>query len=223
MARERSRVADEAETEYGDLKQVAQAVKEKAAERRAERAQEAGGAGAMPRLLPMPGDDAAIDAQVEADLNLETAAAQIREQSEEVLRKLTETYVVYVRCPVKHPRNRPPHALYLSEYPRGIDVPADKWYSRQKPKAEDPFYPLDVFCQTCLLEGTHTSAKVAKTSADGALRVEPRHLFRYPKDPARFKVEGITRVFNTAHASANEERLKAMQRARDAGFEVYEE
>lgn len=233
MARERSSLADEAEKEYGDLQKAREIVQQNASERRAQRDAGTGGGQVLPGapgkrplpapLIPMPGDEGGVAVAVDSDIALANAEAENRALDEANWKKLDEQYTVFVRCPTQHPKNRPNHAIYLTEYPRQRDIASDKWKSRQRPNPAEPYFQPTVWCQSCLMANIHMEAKVLKTSADGALRLDPRHVYRRPKDPERFQVEGETRVWNVGHQSANQGRVEAMQRSRDAGFEVIDE
>lgn len=207
--------------DYGTAEQVKAAVAQAAAQRQAKKAVEA----PMAPMIPMTGDVAGIEAAASAEAMLLQMDATAGAIDDERWEKLNATYHVFVKCRNSHKPGRVAHAIYLTEYPRSTTIPHDKWYARKvKEDAKAPYYQPKVYCQACLLDEITMPVDAARPiSAVGDLQVDPRWLWRRPKDPARAKVEGETRVFGSSLESQNIGRREALARAQKAGYEVYDE
>lgn len=207
--------------DYGTAEEVKAVVAQAAATRQAKKAVEA----PMAPLIPMTGDVAGIEEAANAEALLLQMDASLGVVDDDRWAKLNATYHVFVKCRNTHKVGRSPHAIYLTEYPRSTSVPYTNWYARrvkEDPKA--PYYQLKVLCQACLLDEQTMPLDAARiVSPVGDLEVDPRWLWRRPKDPARAKVEGETRVFGSSLESQNIGRREALARAAKAGFEVYDE
>lgn len=208
--------AVEAETKRA--RSTKQAVKDLAARRQAQKDE-----ASPPKLAPVipdPDDPAAIDATISAEEEYARQIEQAPKLAAELRTKLDDLYLVYVRCRQTHAPQHPAHGIYLKGHPETDTVKWSEWRSRQK-KMDERYYPADVMCQACAIENRAMPLEaVEKVSAEGDIRINPRHLFRRAKDPKRAAVEGEHRVWNLGRDSVNGGRRDALLRAKAAGYEV---
>jgi len=173
-------------------------------------------------MIPMTDDPTAIAATVSAEEQYQAMIAAQPAIDEAKRVKLSTAYDVFVKCRQTHAPNHPPHGIYLTEYPSGGSIAWDKWKARYK-KADERYFPLDVLCQVCTLEGRSMPLDaVTKTSPEGDITINQRFLWRRPRDPKRLALEGETRVFDLGMDTQNIGRRKAIQKAIDGGCEVLE-
>lgn len=163
-------------------------------------------------IVPMPDDDQQAAEAMRVDDLLSEIAAQIEPVEETTLKQLDEVYLVFVKCRNTHRHGQPAHGLYLKSYPTSLEVDWDQWRTRYKTPFEKPYYQLEVPCQVCAMNDLIVPLPVSKTSDRGDIRVEPRWLWRRPKDPARAAIEGETRVFSLSHSTSNMGRDEALAR-----------
>lgn len=215
---------------YEDPAAMKEKVKAAAAARSSEKS---AGAGLLTPLVPVVGHEETFERAATADELLDNATTAAAELSAEAKVKLDKQYQCFVKCRDhgSHPKNRPSHGLYLTSYPQqGLPVKFDGWYSNQKPNLKEPYYPLQVLCQVCAHDlGRNTPLPVRKLNAQGDIQIEDRFLWRRPRDNARARIEGETRVFPQSGQSQNRGRDEALARSRaeyartgNPAFEVVE-
>lgn len=198
-----------------------QAVKQNAGRRAAVKAEESPKPLAPP--IPMPGEESDVQEAVDAEREYAAQVAAAPAMAAAQRASLDKTYLVYVKCREQHLPHHPPHGIYLAAHPDGDMVTWDGWYSRQK-KLGERYFPADVVCQVCALENRVTVLVAAeKTSPEGNIRINPRFLMRVARDRKRALIEGEHRVRRLGFDSVNGGRRDALNRAKAAGYEVYDE
>mgnify|MGYP000848811316 CR=1 FL=1 len=170
-------------------------------------------------LFPIEGENEIEAYNVES--LLEKTTKEIKERTEAEKAKENEIYTFFVKCRVPHPEGQPSHGVYLKSNPNRGVVGPNEWNSAYKPKHEAPWYE-DVVCQVCLrYYGQRTTLPVSMVAGKpGSFTVEPRWLWRRPRDTKRAQIEGETRANELASPIQNQGRSEANARAAAAGYEV---
>ena len=170
-------------------------------------------------LFPIDGENEVEAYNVES--LLDKTAKEIKERTDAEKAKENEIYTFFVKCRVPHPEGQPSHGVYLKHNPSDGVIEPSEWNSAYKPKFESAWYE-DVVCQVCLrYYGQRTKLPVVMiANKPGSFTVDPRWLWRRPKDPKRAAIEGETRANELASPVQNQGRTEANNRAAAAGFEV---
>ena len=170
-------------------------------------------------LFPIDGENEMEAYNVES--LLDKTAKEIKERTDAEKAKENEIYTFFVKCRVPHPEGQPSHGVYLKHNPETNPVSVNEWNAAYKPKHDQAWYE-DVVCQVCLrYYGQRTKLPVTMIAGKpGSFTVEPRWLWRRPKDPKRAAIEGESRANQLASPIQNQGRTEASNRAAAAGFEV---
>ena len=170
-------------------------------------------------LFPIEGQNEMEAYNVEA--LLDKTAKEIKARTDAEKAKENEIYLFFVKCRIPHPEGQPTHGVYLKYNADNTIVGPTDWNSAYKPKHEQPWYE-DVVCQVCLrYYGQRTTLPVHMVPGKpGSFTVEPRWLWRRPKDTKRAEIEGETRANELASPVQNKGRDEANARAAAAGYEV---
>ena len=193
-----------------DTKEELAAVKKAVALRAQEKAQRE-----MLPLIPIEGEN--LEEAYNAEVQMEARSKEIEAEEKARREKSEGEYTFYVKCRKDHGKY-PPHGVYLTTNPGHDYVKPDQWYARYKERRD--VWREDIVCQVCLWQrGEYVNLDVIP-GPKGTFKVNPRMLWRTPKDPKRRAIEGDTRAIEIGPASSNNERKAAQERAREAGLEV---
>lgn len=173
---------------------------------------------------------------IEGDADL-VAAADAFEKAQAEMRKAAEArmaaksefldaeYVYYIKCRQIHPDGMSQHGAYLKGYPHSNLVRGDEWKAGYKPKLEEPWHGETVPCQICLrYYGRQVPLDVTIVKKPGlppgSFEVEPRWLWKRPKNPKRLAIENETRVRQMGYNTGNLGLAEAEARSKAEGLKV---
>lgn len=176
-------------------------------------------------MFEIEGDEdlvAAADAFEKAQAEMQKAKdARMAAKSE----FLDAEYIYYIKCRHPHPEGMSQHGIYLKGYPHTNTVQGDEWKAGYKQKFENLHHGDNVPCQMCLRYlgiTTPLAVTVVKKAGviAGTFELDPRWLWKRPKDPKRLAIENETRVRQMNYGTGNIGLAEAEARAKAAQLKV---
>lgn len=173
---------------------------------------------------------------IDGDADL-VAAADAYEKAQEEMRKAKEErmaakanwldseYLYFIKCRYPHPEGMSQHGLYLKGYPHTNTVKGTEWKAGYKPTFEEPWHG-EILCQICLRYMARevplgvTPIRTGGVANVGSFEIDPRWLWKRPKNAQRLMLENETRARLMGYTTGNIGLQEAEKRSRDAGLTV---
>lgn len=155
-------------------------------------------------LIPVEGENAADAWNAAEQFELQTIETEKLAAENDELENKTYQFFLKCRTPVHMIGGRrfPPIGVYFTKKPVKVVGPHD-WYSSYKQR--EVVWAQDVVCQACLkaMNQRNRLHYEWQDTMAGLWIPDRRWVWKVPKDPARFRLEGMTRAFDLPHVAAN--------------------